>query len=139
MTLKLVFDVISVVGVELIVKLLEIVKDNLHGGSRADEVGDSKVVGVLFLSETTSWNGHDSCLIHHLHAVYEVWLLTLRKGRIDELLREVKPWESVHGSFNLSASDLLHLVEAFSQEFCAFSHTAHYKARLLVVEADALI
>ena len=77
------------------------------------------MVSARLLSEATSWNCHNSGIIDHFHTVYEVRLLSLLKCTFDEFLGEVDPREAIHGSFNLGACDLLHVVEGPFEELCS--------------------
>jgi len=101
-----------VTGVELVIELFEVVKDFGHVAGGVDQVGDAEVIGVFLLSEPRPWHSHNARLVHHLHAVDEVRGLSLRFGIVNELLREMNLGEAIHGSFNLCARDLLHVVES---------------------------
>lgn len=43
------------------------------------------------------------------------------------------PWESIHGAFNLTARDLLHVVESFREELRALSEPVEDDFLLCVV------
>ena len=101
----------SVARVELLIELLEVLKDPLHVTRRVDQVGDAEVVSPLLLSETRPWHCHYTCLVHHLHAVDEVRLFALLVTVVDKLLRKMDLREAVHSSFDLCARDLLHIIE----------------------------
>ena len=61
---------------ERIVENLESIEGFLELRGWADQIGNSEVIGSLYLSKSTAWNGHDSCFLEHVHAVHEVWLHT---------------------------------------------------------------
>lgn len=74
------------------------------------------MVGAGLLLETAPGNSHYTSLVDHVHAVEEVRLLALSVSLINELLGEVDPGETVHGSLDLGARNVLHVVEGFSQK-----------------------
>jgi len=127
----------SVAGVELVVELLEVLEDLLHMGGGVDEIGDAEVISVLLLSEARPWHRHDPRLVHHLHAVDKVRLLALLVCLVDEALREMNFRESVHGALNLSARDIFHVIEGFSEESSTLLHAFEDLAFLLLIKLNA--
>ena len=105
--------------VELVIELFEILEDFGHVAGGVDQVGDAEVIGAFLLSESWPWHRHDARLVNHLHAVDEVRGLSLLLGIVNELLWEVDLGEAIHGSFNLCARDLLHVVERIGQQLGA--------------------
>ena len=95
----------------LFVEHLQVVEDLSHALGRCHQVSDSEVVGAFFLTEPAAWYCHYTRFVYHVHAVQEVRLFALLFSLIDELLREVNSRESVHRSFDFSASDILHTVK----------------------------
>ena len=91
------------------------------------------------LTEATSWHSHDARLVHHFHTVDKVWGFTLLLCFLDELLREVESWETIHGTFNLSATHLIHIVECICQESSSFSEALHDLITLVVVFFDTCL
>lgn len=108
----------SVSSLPLIVKLVQFVEDVLHLLNWSDQISNSEVVGTWLLVETTAWDSHDACLVDHVHAVEEVWLDTLGVSFVDELLGEVHAWETVHGTLDLGAGHVLHVVKGAGEQVC---------------------
>ena len=124
--------------VEIFIEFLEFLKYSLHMRGRGYQVCDPKVVRAFSLTEARTWNSHDACLVHHLHAVDEVWLLSLVLGLLNELLREVYLRKPVHSALDFCACDLLHFVESARKKFSAFLHAAKDNVSLFVVNFEAL-
>ena len=60
------------IGVEIIIEFLQVLKDLLHVARWVDQVSDAEVVRALLLAETRPWHRHNPSLINHLEAVNEV-------------------------------------------------------------------
>ena len=93
------------------IEFLQTLKSALHLLVWRNEVSNSEVVRAFLLFETRTGDGHDACLVHHVHAVEEIRLLALRLRLVDELLREVYLGEPVHRSLNVGAGDIFHASE----------------------------
>lgn len=128
----------SVSCLPFVVEIIKTVKHDLHLLDWSHQVGDPEVVGAWLLLETASRNSHDASLVNHVHAVTEIGLDALLMGLVDELLREVNTWESVHGAFDFCAGDILHVVERRCQElgFVPESTVQHFV--LTLVKFDSL-
>ena len=57
-------------------------------------------------------------------------------GVFDELVGEVNLREAVHGSFDLGAGDLLHVVESAGEEFSAFFEAVEDLTTLFLVQIN---
>lgn len=121
------------------VKIVQSVEDVLHFGVWGHEVRNSEVVGTWLLLETTTWHGHDSSLVYHVHAVEEIRLDVLGLCFFDELLGEVYPWETVHGTFDLCAADIFHVVEGVSEKLSLLSQLAVEGLVLSMVLLNSLV
>jgi len=127
----------SVAIVEIIIKLFQVFQDSLHVTGRVDKICNAEVIRALLLPETRAWHRHNSRLVHHFQTVNEVWLLTLLQCLINELLTEVYLWEAVHGTLNLRATHLLHVVECAGEELGTLLEATHYAIVLSLVLLDA--
>ena len=94
------------------------------------------MVGAFHLAESRARNSHDTCLLDHVHAVLKVWLGSLLFALVDILLREVDPGEAVHGSLDLGACNLIHVVESILKEFGSRFETIEHELSLLMVAID---
>ena len=103
---------ISIFCVELVVELLEAFKNTLHFRGRVDQICYSEMVSSWLLTKSTTWDGHNACLINHLHTIEEIRLFALLQRFFNEFLGEMYSWESIHGSLYFSATDLFHVIES---------------------------
>lgn len=71
---------------EFIIELLQTLEYLLHVRRWVHQVGDPKVICSWFLSKTTAWHRHNTCVINHLHAIDEVRILSLFLCFVLELL-----------------------------------------------------
>ena len=71
---------------ELFIEFLEVFEHSLHMRGWRDQVCDPEMVSAVSLTEARARNGHDAGLVHHFHAVDEVWLLALVLCILEELL-----------------------------------------------------
>ena len=106
---------ISIFSVELVVELLEAFENTLHFRGRVDQICYSEMVSSWLLTKSTTWDGHNACLINHLHTIEEIRLFALLQRFFNEFLGEMYSWEPIHGSFYLGATDLLHVIESSLQ------------------------
>lgn len=95
------------------------------------------MVSALLLTKARTWHSHNSCFVDHLHAVDEVRLLALLLGLFDELFREVNAGEAVHGAFDLSARNLLHIVEGSGEDLGALCESIENLSPFTHVLVDA--
>ena len=129
----------SVAGMEFIIEFLEVLQDCLHVRGGIDEVRDTEMISPFLLAESRSWHSHNACLVDHLEAVDEVRCLSLLLGFIDKLVREVNLREAIHGAFNFSAGDLLHVVKSASEKFSAFLKTIEDQITLFLVRLNTFV
>jgi hypothetical protein len=69
------------------------------------------VVSARSLFKPTARYSHDARLVDHVHTVEEIRFLSLFFSLFDKLFREVNSGESIHSSFNLCTSNILHAVK----------------------------
>jgi len=60
-------------------------------------------------------------------------------GLFNELLREVNAGEAVHGTFDLSARNLLHIVEGSGEDLGTFCESIENLSSFTLVLFDAVI
>lgn len=106
----------------LVVKSAQSVEDVLHLLNGCHKVCNSKVVSSRLLLEATSWHGHYTGLVDHVHAVEEIRFDTLRVCFVYKLLREVHARETVHSALNLSARNVFHVVESRGEKVSLIFH-----------------
>ena len=77
---------ISMFSVEFVVKLLEALEYTLHFRGRVDQICYSEMVSSWLLTKSTTWDGHNACLINHLHTIEEIRLFALLQRFLNEFL-----------------------------------------------------
>ena len=124
--------------VEIFVELFKILQHLLHVTCWVHQIRDSKVIRALLLAEARPWHRHDARLVDHLEAVNEVGCLSLLFRFIDELLAKVYLWEAIHGTLNLRARHLLHIVEGAGEKRSALLEPVEDRIVLFRVLVNAL-
>lgn len=128
-----------VLGVELVVKFSHSLHGFLHLFGWTDQVSQPQVVSAFSLAKTAAWHCHNASLFKQIHAVHEVWhhLKTFRS--IKGFLCEVDLRETVHGSVNVIASDVVHVTQSVLQNVSPLCQASEDFVSLFSVESDSVL
>lgn len=94
----------------------------------------SEMVGSWLLLKSTSWHQCNTCVLQHLQTIEKIWSLAL--CCLLNFLRQFYLRESIHGSFNFIASDVLHSSQKVCNQTSSFLQWFE-QSLVLWLEADS--
>ncbi len=104
--------------VERVVKLLQVLQFVLQFLFWQNQCRYSEVMSAWSLLESTSRHQCNARVLQYFQTVEKIWCLSL--SRLHCLAGKLYLWESVHGTLNLIAGNVLHSSQEFCHQTCSF-------------------